>query len=145
MTVVKEVEYQAVLAIARILYVAGLTALIPLIPMVLSPQQLMAAKYGLLAALFLIIASFITVFLFTRSKKASVRAIGFMTIIPGFLAVAFALIGEKNLVGYLVKLGPVTPFVQAWLDNYLPKSWFLAGIYIILGVSLVYLSEKLRR
>lgn len=143
--VVKFVEYRAVVFIARLLYIAGLTALIPLLPLVFVPDRLIEAKLALGFSIGLITVSFFTIFWFTHSKKESLRALGLMTLVPGGLALLFAYGGERALVNIIANLGPITPLVEDWLRNYVPKSWLLAGVYIMLGSALMYVGERVRK
>lgn len=148
MTLQKKVTHfvasRIIVYIGEVLYFAGLTALIPLLPLFLAPKEFLAARYAFVFALVFIFASFLGIYFFTKSKKTALRALGLTTLIPGLLAVVFAYIGERRMVIFLSKFGEITPLVEHWINTYVPKAWLLAGIYIILGVALVYWSEKAR-
>ena len=60
----KAAEFHIVAWIANIFYLTGLTALIPLMPLILSPQQAIEAKYAFGLALGFIIFGFAIVVLF---------------------------------------------------------------------------------
>jgi|GEM_PF-2635129 len=135
--------YEIITTLAKLVYFAGLAILIPLIPLVFSPFDLINARRSLMIAFVLIIVSFSIVYIFTKSKKVALRALGFMTLLPGFLAVIFSFLGpmrKAELLGYFSK----APFVKEWVKEYVPNAWLLAGIYIILGCALWYWSEKVR-
>lgn len=138
------VASRIVVYIGEVLYFSGLTALIPLLPLLFAPKELFVARYILGLALALIVASFLVIYFFTKSKKIALRALGLTTLIPGLLAVLFAYVGERRMVIFLSKFGEITPLVEHWINTYVPKAWLLAGIYIIVGVALVYWSEKAR-
>lgn len=139
------VAYQIVRYIAQFLYFAGLTALIPLLPLVFFPHELAAAKSLLLLSLVLIIGGFLIIYIFTKSKKHALRALGFTTLVPGLLAVIFAYIGERRMTIFLSDLGKMTPLVETYISTYVPKAWLLAGIYIIVGVALIWWGEQVRQ
>ncbi len=139
------VGFQVVSMIARAIYITGLTALIPLMPMVLSPQQAIVAKYAFGAALGLILAGFLLVFWFTESKRVALKALGFMTLIPGLLAVIFSFMGPRRMAGFLSSFGEASPYLEKWAESYVPNAWLLAGIYIIVGVLFIWISEKVRK
>ncbi len=138
------VGFQVVKVIARIFYFAGLTALIPLVPLLLSPHQLIEAKFAFGFALGMIFMGFLFVFWFSESKKVAFRALGFMTLIPGLLAVIFSFSGPRRMANFLRILGEASPFLEKWVESYVPNAWLLAGIYIIIGVGFIWLSEKVR-
>lgn len=143
--IVQFVEYRALLWVAKIFYVAGLAALIPLVSLILAPERLWDVKVAVIIAFGFIFLSFMIVFWFTRSKRESFEALGLMTLIPGLLAVVFAFAGERSFLGAIAKLGPASPILREWLDAYVPRSWFLAGVYILLGVGLLYVSQEVKR
>jgi hypothetical protein len=143
---VKEfVGFQAVLWIARFFYFAGLTALIPLMPLVLSPEKLVQARYAFGLALGSIVLGYVLLFWFSRSRKIALQNMGLFTLIPGLLAVIFAYVGPRRMGEFLNLFGKVSPLLQEWIDAYVPKAWLLAGIYIILGVSLIWIAEKAKK
>ncbi len=139
------VGLQVVAMIARVFYIAGLTALIPLTPMLLSPEQLIAAKYAFGFALGFIFLGFLFVYWFSESKKSAFSALGYMTLIPGLLAVIFSFMGPRRMANFLRLLGEASPFLEKWVESYVPKAWLLAGVYIIVGVFFIWVSEKVRR
>jgi len=135
--------YEVITTIAKLVYFAGLALLIPLIPLVFSPFDLIGAKNTLGISIILIAVSFAIIYIFTKSKKVALRALGFMTLVPGFLAVIFSFLGpmrKAELLGHFSK----APFVKEWVQEYVPNAWILAGLYIILGCALWYWSENIR-
>lgn len=138
------VIFELVRTIAQVFYFAGLTALIPLMPLLLSPQQLVGAKYAFGFAFGFILAGFFFVYWFSDSKKVAFRSLGLMTLIPGLFAVIFSFMGPRRMANFLRIFGEASPVLESWIESYVPKAWLLAGIYIILGVFLVWVSEKVR-
>lgn len=142
--IVHFVEYRALLWVAKIFYVAGLAALIPIMSLILAPERLWDIKVAVIIAFGLIFLSFTIIYWFTKSKRESFEALGLMTLIPGLLAALFAYAGERPFLEAIAKLGPASPYVQHWLEAYVPRSWLLAGVYILLGTALIYLSQEVK-
>jgi hypothetical protein len=136
--------FEIIKIIAQVFYFAGLTALIPLVPLLLSPQQLIGARYAFGVAFGFIFVGFLVVYWFSASKKIAFRSLGLMTLIPGLLAVLFSYIGPRRMAIVLRWFGEASPLLETWIESYVPKAWLLAGIYIILGTALVWLSEKVK-
>ena len=143
---VKElVVFQAISIIARLFYFFGLTALIPLLPLVLTPNQLVDARYAFGIALGSIILGFALVFYFSKTRKIALRVLGLFTLIPGLLAVIVSFAGPRRMGEFLSMFGKISPLLQKYIDSYVPKAWLIAGIYIILGVALIWFGEKARK
>ncbi len=139
------VGLQIVSWIARLFYFAGLTLLIPLIPLVFSPEKLVQARYAFGIALGSIVVGYVLIFWFSKSRKTALQILGLFTLIPGLLAVIFAYAGPRRMGEFLSMFGKVSPLLQLWIESYVPKAWLLAGIYIILGVALIWFAEKVRK
>ena len=133
------IQYQAVKFIAQVLYLAGLTLLLPMWPLIFTPELFQEVQMIFFLAGGLIIASFLTVLWFTKSKKKAAQTLGFITLIPGLAAVIFAALGTQWLLAQVPEL---SPFIQAWILKFVPTSWFVAGMYIILGTGLVWYSQR---
>ncbi|VVB81334.1 Uncharacterised protein [uncultured archaeon] len=134
------VGLQVVKIIAGTFYMAGLTALIPLFPLVFSPQELSNARYALFTAFGFILAGFLIVYWFSGSHKIALRALGFFTLIPGTLAVFFLF--SPYHMARLFRLFGELPYLEQYIHSYLPNAWLMAGIYITVGVFLVWLSAR---
>ena len=140
----KHIQFQAIKFLAKVLYLTGLTFLIPLVPIVFNPSVLASVKFVFAISLLLVISSFLAIYFFTRSKKVAFSQLGFMTLVPGLLAIIFAYIGPRRLALLVGTFQELSPFVQEWISKYVPKSWLLAGIYIILGVFLIWISQEVK-
>ncbi len=140
--VVRFVWLEFVSFIAHLIYIAGLTLLIPLLPLVISPLDLFGARNTLFIAFLFILVSFAMVYYFSKSKKIALRSLGAATLLPGMLAVIFSFLGPRRMA--LLYSSVEIPLLEQWLQEYVPKAWLLAGIYIIVGVGLIYLAEKVR-
>jgi len=146
---IKKVErfvgLQIIEYIARFFYFAGLTALIPLTPLLLFPQKLVEAKVAFGIALTLIFIGFFIVYIVSHSKKVALRSLGLMTLIPGLLAVFFIYSGPRRITKLLNMFGEASPFLEKWITTYMPKGWLLASVYIILGCYLIWISYRVKR
>lgn len=141
------VLFELVRFVAQFFYFAGLTSLIPLLPLLLSPWKLLHAYVAFSVACGFVLLSFFLVYLFTESKRVALRSLGLMTLIPGFIAVVFGFLGPRR-VSWLyanIEVPLVDPLIEQWLNSSVPKAWLLAGIYIVVGVILVWVSEKVKR
>ena len=139
-SIIELVGLQVVKIIAGTVYIAGLTSLIPLLPLVFSPQELVKAEYSLAAAFGFIFAGFLLVYWFSGSHRIALRALGLYTLVPGILAVLFLF--SPHHMAKLFRLFGELPNLEQYLQSYLPNAWFLAGVYIIVGSFLVWLSVK---
>jgi len=149
MQVEKKVKEFAVLtvikAIAQLCYFAGLTALIPLLPIFLSPTKLIEINYVLYGAVALILVGFFIVYFFAGSKQTAFRTLGYTTLVPGLIAVFTAYTGPRRMVKFMELFGDITPVVKFWIETHVPQTWLLAGIYIILGSGLVWISYQVKK
>lgn len=131
--------------IASLLYFTGLTVLIPLIPLVLSPGSWENAQTALVTAGGFIVAGFTLVYWFEGSKRKALQTLGMMTIVPGLLSVIFLFTGPRRMTNFYQLFGEISPYLESFLEGFVPKAWFLAGLYIVIGVLLYWLAEKARR
>ncbi|RMD58595.1 hypothetical protein D6825_00315 [Candidatus Woesearchaeota archaeon] len=144
------IQYQAVSFIAQVFYLAGLTLLLPMWPIIFTPELFRQVQTVFLLACALIVASFLVVFWFTGSKKKASFTLGMITLVPGIAAFIFSVFGKIAAVIFSVfgkdwllsKMTLVSPFIQAWIEKAVPNSWFVSGIYIILGTALVWYSQN---
>lgn len=128
--------------IARLFYVAGLTSLIPIMPLLLFPEHLATVKVLLVFSAAFVCMGFLLLLWYTSSFQKTLFNLGIMTLIPGLLAVIFAALGEKKLILFIASFGTLSPLIEAYIQTYVPKGWFLAGVYILLGTALAYFGEK---
>lgn len=141
----RAIGFQLVKYLASFAYLTGLTSLIPLLPLLLAPERLINAKAALLTASAFVLVGFTMVYWFSGSKRVALRALGGMTLFPGLLAVVALFSGPRRMADFMRLFGEFSPLLEEWLSAYLPTAWLLAGIYIIVGVSLVFVSYEVRR
>ncbi len=141
------VGFQVVAGIAKFFYFAGLTALIPLVPLLFSPQELVEAKFAFGIALGSILLGFICIYLFSGKRYIAYRTLGLFTLIPGLLAIIFGFLGPRRVAELYrtIEVPFVDPLIEKWLQQSVPNAWLLAGIYIIVGVGFIWLSLKVKK
>jgi len=132
--------YRIISYFGSLFYFTGLTALIPLLPLVFINWQ--SVRFSLFSALFFIIIGFGIIISFSTYKRA-LRVLGWTTLLPGIIAVFFNFFGKNKFFSYISRLDFAEHLVENYINIYVPSSWFLAGIFIILGAFMVFLSEKL--
>lgn len=131
-----------VLSFARFLYFAGLSSILPLMPLVFSPASFFELRLAFGIAVASMVSGFIVLWLYSRSRRFAWQSLGWMTIVPGVLSVFFLFSGSRRLAELYSWFGPVSPIVQEWFDAFVPKAWLIAGMYLIIGVFLVVVGER---
>ncbi len=139
------VGFEIVKYIAGVLYFAGLAALIPLVPLVFSPVEFVRAQRAFLISLVLIVCGFLLVYWFSRSRKIALRSLGMMTLIPGLVGVFLLYSGPRRMSKLVAVLEEAPLLVEKYMTSQVPNAWLLAGVYIILGVFLVWISYRVRK
>jgi len=127
--------------VARILYIAGLTALIPVM-LLFKFHKLFDAT--IVVAGLCIVSSFILLYAYTRSKRKALRGLGQMTLIPAVLALVFAVFGKSWIMLVFAKYPQIGIEVEKQLEVYVPSAWIITLIYLALGLSLLYWSQRVK-
>lgn len=138
----REIRFQAARFIAQLLYLAGLTLLLPMFPILFEPELFREVRLIFFVALALIAASFTVIVFVTHSKKRAFSTLGWITLLPGLAAVVFTAFGSDWLIESTMQ---ASPFVQYWIQKYVPNSWFVSGVYVMLGALLLWISEQVRK
>ncbi|MEM4239915.1 MAG: hypothetical protein QXM31_00040 [Candidatus Woesearchaeota archaeon] len=138
--------------IAKLLYFASLSSLIPFGAMILTqrpdriPQTL---SYLPLTALGLLIVSAALLLAYHKSLAHTIAALGWMTLIPGIGALAFMIVNRQAVLDFFAKtiLGfeKIEPYVAEYLDNVLPKVWLFVIAYVIIGLVLLQIAGRIGR
>jgi hypothetical protein len=127
---------------AQLAYIAGLTALIPLVifPTTKAPTYFSAASG-------LIIFAVLVIFIQKGSLALTIRTLGRITTIPGILAVLFLMFGRETSVNFALSLAPslTAPIVKAYIENSIPSVWLLALGFLIIGIVLWMLGSRMVR
>ncbi|MEM2916284.1 MAG: hypothetical protein QXT19_02935 [Candidatus Woesearchaeota archaeon] len=134
---------------AHIGYFSGVTMLLPILsdawqksikPWVMSPS-------GFFIALGLILISLILLAFVAGSISGLIKSVGWMMLIPGILAVIFAAFGQSTVYGWagqhITGFATAEPLVNWFVEHAVPKVAYLGGVYILIGVCLVWIGRKI--
>jgi hypothetical protein len=139
-------------------YTTGLTLLIPFVALRLQPAELGLVPVGtspvlLWIAIGLIAAALVVRLWVTRSLSGTLRALGLLTFLPGFLGILFALFGREVLLTRFAETIPrfqeARPAIELYLDVpqvlYLTVGFFVAGVLLLVLGSRLAPTESSRR
>jgi hypothetical protein len=106
----------------------------------------MASPYAFYAAAGLILLSFILIGKIAGSFSGMLKGIGWMTLIPGVLALIFSAVGQENVFNLATK--HITGFAvvepaATWFVHHSVPTTTLGGFYILIGVGLVWAGRRL--
>jgi hypothetical protein len=133
-------------------YTTGLTLLIPFVLLRLQPEELRMVPVGTSPVLLWLAIGLMTVALvvrlwMTRSLSGSLRALGLLTFIPGFIGILFAIFGREMLMARFATTIPrfaeVRPAIELYLDRVVPQVLYLTIGFFVAGVLLIFLGGKL--
>lgn len=133
-------------------YTTGLTLLIPYVVLRLQPEDLKLVPVGmspvlLWVALALMGAALVVRFWATRSLGGSLRALGFLTFLPGFVGIVCMLFGREALLSWFAATVPrfqdVQPAIELYLDRAVPQVLYLTVGYFVAGAALILLGSRL--
>ena len=139
-------------AFVSVAYTTGLTLLIPLVVLRAQPADLQLVPAGTSPALLWIsiglMATALLVRLWaTRSLGRSLRALGLLTFLPGFVGILVTLFGREALLNRLAETLPrfqeVRPAVELYLDRAVPQVLYLTVGFFVAGALLILLGSRL--
>jgi hypothetical protein len=83
----------------------------------------------------------------TGSLSDSLRALGLLTFLPGFIGILFAIFGREMLIARFAETVPrfteVRPAIELYLDRVVPQVLYLTVGFFVAGVLLIFLGGKL--
>jgi hypothetical protein len=143
----RAVELGIASTVAKLFYVAGLTLIIPFLPLILSPEDifLKTIKIGSLATGAILVAGSVSVIftMYSRTKNALI-SLGLFTFIPAIIATLYALMGQR--MENMIKLaGPISPMIMRYIEVNVPTAFTVATVYFLLGLALLTSSLFWRR
>ncbi len=133
-------------------YTTGLTLLIPFIALRIQPAELQLVPVGtspvlLWLAIGLMTAALIVRLWVTRSLGGTLRALGMLTFLPGFVGILFTLFGREVLLARFAETIPrfqdVRPAVELYLDRVVPQVLYLTVGFFVAGALLLFLGSRL--
>ncbi|MEM4366303.1 MAG: hypothetical protein QXN46_01775 [Candidatus Woesearchaeota archaeon] len=120
-------------------YFSGITTLVPVLSSALrfgkSPWSVFPPSFWI--ALALNFVSSLIIFFLKKSLSEGLRAIGMMTMIPGFFAVLFGIISQEEVFSALnakfVGFSVIQPYVKLFVEHTVPKTLVVGILYILIG------------
>lgn len=137
-----------------IAYTTGLTLLIPYVALRLQPEEFRLVPVGtspvlLWIAIGLMAGALAIRLWMTRSLGDSLRALGFLTFLPGFMGILFALFGRETLLSRFAETVPrfqeIRPAIDLYLDRVVPQVLYLTVGFFAAGAALILLGSRLAR
>ncbi|MBW3019334.1 hypothetical protein KY329_04075, partial [Candidatus Woesearchaeota archaeon] len=135
----RAVELGIVSTVAKVVYITGLTVLIPFLPLIFAPEDffMKALKTGSLITGVLFVAAGVSVVLATyKSKRSALITLGLFTFIPAVLAAAYAYWGS-GIEKAISLTGPMEGYLTHWIDFYMPTAISVATVYFLIGLALL--------
>jgi hypothetical protein len=133
-------------------YTTGLTLLIPFVALRVQPAGLELVPVAtspvlLWVAVGLMAAALVVRLWVTRSVGGSLKALGSLTFLPGFVGILCALFGRELLLRRLAETIPrfeeVRPAVELYLDRTVPQVIYLTVGFFLAGAILLLLGSRL--
>jgi hypothetical protein len=133
-------------------YTTGLTLLIPFVALRIQPAELGLVPVGtspvlLWLAIGLMTAALLVRLWVTRSLSGTLKALGLLTFLPGFIGILFTLFGREVLLARFAETVPrfqeVRPAVELYLDRVVPQVVYLTVGFFVAGVLLLLLGSRL--
>jgi hypothetical protein len=133
-------------------YTTGLTLLIPFVALRVQPAGLELVPVGtspvlLWFALGLMTTALVVRLSVTRSLSSSLKALGRLTFIPGFIGILASIFGREWLVNRLAGSVPrfqeIRPAVELYLDRVVPQVVYLTVGFFVAGMLLLLLGSRL--
>jgi hypothetical protein len=133
-------------------YTTGLTLLIPFVAVRIQPADLELVPVAmspvlLWLAIGLMVSALVVRLWMTRSLGESLRALGLLTFLPGFLGILFALFGREMLLRRFAETVPrfqdVRPAIELYLDRAVPQVVYLTVGFFVAGAVMLVLGSRL--
>ena len=133
-------------------YTTGLTLLIPFVALRVQPADLGLVPVGLSPVLLWVAVGLMVSALIVRlwasgSLSDSLKALGFLTFLPGFVGILAWLFGREWLLARFATTVPkfeeVRPAVELYLDRAVPQVAYLTVGFFVAGLLLLLLGSRL--
>jgi hypothetical protein len=133
-------------------YTTGLTLLIPFVVLRLQPADLKIVPGGaspvlLWVAIGLMVGAFVLRLCATGSLSDTLKALGMLTFLPGFVGILVTIFGREWLLNHFAATVPrfqeVRPAIELYLDRAVPQVVYLTVGFFVAGVLLIVLGGRL--
>ena len=98
-------------------------------------------------AIGLMVAALVVRLRATGSLSGTLRALGFLTFLPGFLGILFTLFGRERLLSRFAETVPrfqdVRPAIELYLDRAVPQVLYLTVGFFVAGAVLIFLGSRI--
>jgi hypothetical protein len=134
---------------AHLGYFSGLTLMLPILGQAWenSIKPWLVSPHGFLVAAGLILVSVMLLAFVAGSLSKLVKSLGWMMLIPGIIAILFAGFGQAEVYGWaqdrITGFAAAEPVVNWVVEHAVPKVAYLGGVYIIVGVCLIWAGRRL--
>ena len=134
---------------AHVGFFSGVGMLLPMLSQAwnLHVKPWLYSPYGFYVAVGLIIISVLCIAFLAGSASKLLRNIGWMIIIPGVLALAFAAFGQLQVYGWaenhITGFSVVEPGVDWFVGHSVPSTAIMGGFYIVLGYAFLAVGRRL--
>ncbi len=146
------VEHVAWRLFISVVYITGLTMLIPFIFFVVFPSDLGVVSSStpttlVWTAASMIIISFFVTLAYQKSLGRSLKALGRVTFIPGLIGLVFSMFGRDLLLLYFAGTNPafvqIKQLIELYIDTAVPRVRYLTFAFFVLGMVLWLVGDKL--
>ena len=133
-------------------YTTGLTLLIPFVVLRVQPAELKLVPVAMSPVLLWVASGLMTAALVvrlwvTRSLSGSLKALGLLTFLPGFIGIFVTLFGRETLLSRLAQTLPrfqeARPVIEHYLDRAVPQVLYLTVGFFVAGALLLLLGSRL--
>lgn len=132
--------------ILAFLYILGLSFIIPFLLVTKLPEEI-AVKYNsilfLILSIILLLISVIGTLFIKENLSKTLKSLAYYSLIPGILSLLTTLFGKDFLTNIFTSK-TLEPIITTYINSRVPKLWFLTIAYILLGIILYFLGEKLK-
>ncbi len=136
---------------AHLGYFSGLTMLVPILSKAWETQikPWILAPGGFVVAAGLVILSVVILAWMVGSFSKLLKSLGWMMIIPGVLALVFAVSSSAQVYSWanqeITGFSVAQPTIEWLVEHSVPKAGYLGGVYILIGFSMLFVGRVLSR
>ena len=134
---------------AHLGYFSGISLLLPILGQAWEQhvRPWLVSPHGFVIAGALILVSIVILAFIAGSVSKLTRSIGWMMLIPGIIALVFAGVGQEQVYHWaensVTGFATVEPAMSWFVEHAVPKAAYLGGIYILAGVMLIWIGNKI--
>jgi hypothetical protein len=140
--------------IVGLIYIGGLSMLIPAAFLFVFPQELnlvsaITSPVLLWVAVGLVVVSFAVTLWHTQGLGKAFKSLGRITFIPGLIGLVMSIFGRDLFLLYFASTVPafeqLRTILTSYLDNAVPRVRYLTLSFFVLGIVLWLIGDKLER